>query len=624
MESPTIIPPTPITPFSTLSTTVPDYDPSTAPPPSKRFKPNELPLTSHQRSTIDTLIHTFKKQGAFDVVRKSAYSTFESSPAKTSLIASLTQLADAELDKNPGLLAKDRRQAAPLIEGAVERSEIYRIAELDVEKIVETCAADADSRFRSIRVAEIGAEKAAAERENGSKSDEAYAAEARQRLEQRRAAHEAQLFLQREREAEEKRLAAAAAAKKREEEERERQRRREWEQEMVERAERKKRQDAEWERERLEKANKERRRWEGKEDKERGKWEKEREKEVEEAALEELLKEGKAAARAAERNEALYRGKETKVREVEKERAVDAIMRREKREREAGGGRRYDSSPSTRSPAVDDSFPRRAHYDRHESRHRDDRQRSSSHADSSAHHHRDSNRGDIEPDPRERERRSHKYHDDPYARSSSKHDRQDLSPRRQDPVDEGRSSHRRHDRRDSSRDRDRHHPRRDYEDHHHRHREQRSISPSQIHHKRTDYPKRPSHRDERADYPRHHSSHHPDYRTRSRSPRRSPRRSPPHHASHHATHRTRSPPRPPNPPHSHTHPASSSSLTDKKPDKDAPVEIDRYIPSGSSRSMVEGGRSRIVNRAEEEERRKRSRRGSDSRRERGGREEGEA
>jgi len=42
----------------------------------KRFKTSELPLTSGQRSSIDALLHTFKKKGEFDVLRKKVWSGF--------------------------------------------------------------------------------------------------------------------------------------------------------------------------------------------------------------------------------------------------------------------------------------------------------------------------------------------------------------------------------------------------------------------------------------------------------------------------------------------------------------------------------------------------------------------
>ena len=45
-------------------------------PQRKRFKTSELPLTSGQRSSIDALLHTFKKKGGFDVLRKKVWAGF--------------------------------------------------------------------------------------------------------------------------------------------------------------------------------------------------------------------------------------------------------------------------------------------------------------------------------------------------------------------------------------------------------------------------------------------------------------------------------------------------------------------------------------------------------------------
>lgn len=43
----------------------------------KKLKLSDLPLTSAQRSAIDSLVHTFKKKGEFDVIRKRVYAKFE-------------------------------------------------------------------------------------------------------------------------------------------------------------------------------------------------------------------------------------------------------------------------------------------------------------------------------------------------------------------------------------------------------------------------------------------------------------------------------------------------------------------------------------------------------------------
>ena len=47
--------------------------------PRKRFKTSELPLNATQRSTIDSLLYTIKKNGEYDALRKKVWSQFEDS-----------------------------------------------------------------------------------------------------------------------------------------------------------------------------------------------------------------------------------------------------------------------------------------------------------------------------------------------------------------------------------------------------------------------------------------------------------------------------------------------------------------------------------------------------------------
>ena len=47
--------------------------------PRKRFKTSELPLNATQKSTIDGLLHTIKKKGEYDSLRKKVWSQFEES-----------------------------------------------------------------------------------------------------------------------------------------------------------------------------------------------------------------------------------------------------------------------------------------------------------------------------------------------------------------------------------------------------------------------------------------------------------------------------------------------------------------------------------------------------------------
>lgn len=47
--------------------------------PRKRFKTSELPLNSAQRSGIDGLLHTIKKKGEYDELRKKVWSKYAES-----------------------------------------------------------------------------------------------------------------------------------------------------------------------------------------------------------------------------------------------------------------------------------------------------------------------------------------------------------------------------------------------------------------------------------------------------------------------------------------------------------------------------------------------------------------
>lgn len=44
--------------------------------PRKRFKTSELPLNVTQRSAIDGILHTFKKKGEYDVLRRKVWSQY--------------------------------------------------------------------------------------------------------------------------------------------------------------------------------------------------------------------------------------------------------------------------------------------------------------------------------------------------------------------------------------------------------------------------------------------------------------------------------------------------------------------------------------------------------------------
>ena len=51
--------------------------------PRKKFKTSDLPLNAAQRSTIDSLLHTIKKKGEYDALRKKVWSQYAESVSFT-------------------------------------------------------------------------------------------------------------------------------------------------------------------------------------------------------------------------------------------------------------------------------------------------------------------------------------------------------------------------------------------------------------------------------------------------------------------------------------------------------------------------------------------------------------
>jgi hypothetical protein len=67
------------------------FQPNGVPPDDGDFirsavKLADLPITSAQRNAIDGLVHTFKRKGEFDKLRKSIYAEFTQSVRQTSAI----------------------------------------------------------------------------------------------------------------------------------------------------------------------------------------------------------------------------------------------------------------------------------------------------------------------------------------------------------------------------------------------------------------------------------------------------------------------------------------------------------------------------------------------------------
>ena len=55
------------------------------PPQRKKIKTSDLPLNAAQRSSIESLLHTIKKKGEFDSLRKRVWSQYAESVSPTDL-----------------------------------------------------------------------------------------------------------------------------------------------------------------------------------------------------------------------------------------------------------------------------------------------------------------------------------------------------------------------------------------------------------------------------------------------------------------------------------------------------------------------------------------------------------
>lgn len=240
---------------------------------------------------------------------------------------------ETETNRDPYLLQKDRKISAPLIEGTAERNEVYHEVESGIELLLAKALGQIENGLRSIRAQDIGEEAAAAEARIGSKPEEQWAQEAEARRVARREQYEQEML----KAAEEKKRQRAAEEKRREDErdkaeQDKRRRRREEEAERErEKARERKRQEehelelAEHERERDERRERRRREERERERQRDNEHERERtrererrrksidhsaksippeqEKNLEEIALMELLKEGQAAAKSRQRPE---------------------------------------------------------------------------------------------------------------------------------------------------------------------------------------------------------------------------------------------------------------------------------------------------------------------------------
>jgi len=58
----------------------------------KRLRPSELPLSQSKRSAIDNLVHTFRKKGHYDSIRKDLLAQYEASVRTLAYNHSCTKL----------------------------------------------------------------------------------------------------------------------------------------------------------------------------------------------------------------------------------------------------------------------------------------------------------------------------------------------------------------------------------------------------------------------------------------------------------------------------------------------------------------------------------------------------
>ena len=179
--------------------------------PRKKFKTSDLPLNSTQRAIIDGLLHTIKKKGEYDALRKKIWSEYAESVSlilqtmfrptsvcaiglltpvsfqedKKEFNSSLNELAESETDRDPSLLSRDRGKAATLMQGAVDRSDVYKSVELSLDKLIAAHIGHIQEAGREIRKAEAGEDIAFEEEKRGNKTDEEYAKESTARREAR-------------------------------------------------------------------------------------------------------------------------------------------------------------------------------------------------------------------------------------------------------------------------------------------------------------------------------------------------------------------------------------------------------------------------------------------------------
>ncbi|KAE8163320.1 complex proteins associated with Set1p component shg1-domain-containing protein [Aspergillus tamarii] len=182
----------------------------------KKFKTEELPLSPTQHRTIEDLLHAFKKRGGFDTTRKKLWTEFDEGEGRVEFTNLLVELAESEITREPELLSRERGKAATLIEGAVDRSDIYKTVEASLDALASKHLPAILESIREIRRQDVGEEAAALEEQAGNKTDEDYAAHVKAKREEREKVWQETLRKQKEAEEEEARRKAEEKRKQRE------------------------------------------------------------------------------------------------------------------------------------------------------------------------------------------------------------------------------------------------------------------------------------------------------------------------------------------------------------------------------------------------------------------------
>ncbi|KAJ5917606.1 hypothetical protein N7466_011160 [Penicillium verhagenii] len=183
---------------------------------SKKYKADDLPLSSAQHASIDKLLHSFKKKGGFDSIRKKIWADFNDGESRVKFTEELIALAESEIEREPAHLSRERGKAATLIEGAVDRSDVYKNAELSIDMLASNHLQAILDSVREIRRLEIGEDAARKEEEAGNKTDAEYEAHVQARREEREKVWLEEMRKQKEIDDERKRVEEEEQRKRRE------------------------------------------------------------------------------------------------------------------------------------------------------------------------------------------------------------------------------------------------------------------------------------------------------------------------------------------------------------------------------------------------------------------------